>query len=130
MILFGTNSSMRCATQSLAGKRVRGFLVLESSRLHSVPANQAVRAATAVECLHAYSLIHDDLPCMDNDDLRRGRPTVHKRWNESLAVLAGDALQSLAYHIISEPRYLAARRSASGTGSFPCYGGPERRGWR
>ncbi|MDE0113586.1 MAG: polyprenyl synthetase family protein [Albidovulum sp.] len=85
------------------GKRIRGFLVMESSRLHGVPVNQAVRAATAVECLHAYSLVHDDLPCMDNDDLRRGRLTVHKKWNESLAVLTGDALQALAYQILAEP---------------------------
>ena len=86
------------------GKRIRGFLAIESSRLHGVPLNQAVRAATAVESLHAYSLVHDDLPCMDNDDLRRGRPTVHKKWNEAMAVLTGDALQALAYQILSEPQ--------------------------
>lgn len=89
------------------GKRMRGYLVLEGASLHGVPASGAVRAAAAVECLHAYSLVHDDLPCMDDDDLRRGMPTVHVTWNEATAVLAGDALQSLAFQILCDSRTCA-----------------------
>jgi farnesyl diphosphate synthase len=84
------------------GKGLRGFLVIESARLHGVDADEAVFAAAAVEAVHAYSLIHDDLPCMDDDDLRRGQPTVHVRWDEATAVLAGDALQALAFQILAE----------------------------
>lgn len=86
------------------GKRLRGFLVLESGRLLGVPETQAIWPATAIEALHAYSLVHDDLPCMDDDDLRRGQPTVHKRWDEATAVLAGDALQSLAFELVATPK--------------------------
>lgn len=85
------------------GKRLRGFLVLESARLHGVDAGRAIWPATAIEALHAYSLVHDDLPCMDDDDLRRGRPTVHVKWNEGTAVLAGDALQTLAFELCARP---------------------------
>ncbi|MFK7743871.1 MAG: polyprenyl synthetase family protein [Roseobacter sp.] len=85
------------------GKRLRGFLVLESARLHGVHHNHAVWPATAIEALHAYSLVHDDLPCMDDDDLRRGQPTVHKKWDEATAVLAGDALQTLAFEMVADP---------------------------
>jgi farnesyl diphosphate synthase len=85
------------------GKRMRAFLAMESAALFRVPAGQALRTAAAVECVHAYSLVHDDLPCMDDDDLRRGRPTVHKVWDEATAVLAGDALQTLAFEILSQP---------------------------
>ena len=81
------------------GKGLRGFLVLESARLHGIEANNAAPAAAAIECLHAYSLVHDDLPCMDDDDLRRGLPTVHRKWDEATAVLAGDALQTLAFEL-------------------------------
>ncbi|MGV8985778.1 MAG: polyprenyl synthetase family protein [Cypionkella sp.] len=84
------------------GKRLRGFLVLESTRLHGLPAERALSAAAAVEALHAYSLVHDDLPCMDDDDLRRGQPTVHKKWDEATAVLAGDALQTLAFELLCD----------------------------
>lgn len=86
---------------SVGGKRLRGFLVLESAKLHEVDQNCAIYAATAVEALHAYSLVHDDLPCMDDDDLRRGQPTVHLKWNEATAVLAGDALQTLAFEVLA-----------------------------
>lgn len=85
------------------GKRLRGFLVLESARLYGIPEAEAIWPATAIEALHAYSLVHDDLPCMDDDDLRRGQPTVHKRWNEATAVLAGDALQTLAFELVAHP---------------------------
>ena len=83
------------------GKRIRGFLVMEGARLHGVAPERAVTAAAAVEALHAYSLVHDDLPCMDDDDLRRGAPTVHVAWDEATAVLAGDALQALAFEMLA-----------------------------
>ena len=85
------------------GKRLRGFLVLESARLHGIDLDRAIWPATAIEALHAYSLVHDDMPCMDDDDLRRGRPTVHVKWDEGTAVLAGDALQSLAFELCARP---------------------------
>jgi len=86
------------------GKRLRAFLVMESARLHGVPAAKADRAAAAIEAIHAYSLVHDDLPCMDDDDLRRGNPTVHVKWDEATAVLTGDALQTLAFEILADDR--------------------------
>lgn len=92
--------AMAHATQG--GKRLRGFLVLETARLHGVDAGRAIWPAAAIEALHAYSLVHDDLPCMDDDDLRRGVPTVHVTWDEATAVLAGDALQSLAFEMVSD----------------------------
>ncbi|WP_193143102.1 polyprenyl synthetase family protein [Meridianimarinicoccus sp. MJW13] len=91
------------AYASRGGKRLRGFLVLESARLHGVDPAQAEFAAASVECLHAYSLVHDDLPCMDDDDLRRGLPTVHRKWNDGIAVLVGDALQTLAFELLTRP---------------------------
>nr|WP_254868491.1 farnesyl diphosphate synthase [Phaeobacter sp. HF9A] len=84
------------------GKMLRGFLVLESARLHSVPDAAALEAALAIECIHAYSLVHDDLPCMDDDDLRRGQPTLHRKWDEATAVLAGDSLQSFAFERLAQ----------------------------
>ncbi|WP_172327703.1 polyprenyl synthetase family protein [Mangrovicoccus sp. HB161399] len=83
------------------GKGLRGFLVVESARLHGVAG--AEQAGAAVEALHAYSLVHDDLPAMDDDDLRRGRPTVHVKWDEATAVLVGDALQTLAFRLLADP---------------------------
>lgn len=85
------------------GKGLRGFLVIESARLMGAPEQEAVYAGAAVEALHAYSLVHDDLPCMDDDDLRRGQPTVHKKWDEATAVLVGDALQTLAFELLARP---------------------------
>ena len=85
------------------GKCLRGFLVIETGLLYNIPTADSVFAAAAVEALHAYSLVHDDLPCMDDDDLRRGLPTVHKKWNDATAVLVGDALQSLAFDLLSRP---------------------------
>ena len=86
------------------GKRLRPFLVIESASLFGAPAHhrEAQRIAAALECVHCYSLIHDDLPAMDDDDLRRGQPTVHKAFDEAAAILAGDALQSLAFDIICD----------------------------
>lgn len=93
--------AMRYAVRG--GKRLRGFLVLEGARMLGVSEDRAVSAAAAIEALHAYSLVHDDLPCMDDDDLRRGQPTVHKKWDEATAVLAGDALQTLAFELLCDP---------------------------
>lgn len=93
--------AMRYAVQG--GKRLRGFLVLEGARMLGAGDGRALSAAAAVEALHAYSLIHDDLPCMDDDDLRRGLPTVHVKWDEAVAVLAGDALQTLAFELLTDP---------------------------
>ena len=84
------------------GKGLRGFLVIESARLHGIAPGMAAPAAAAIEALHAYSLVHDDLPCMDDDDLRRGQPTVHRKWDEATAVLAGDALQTLAFELLGQ----------------------------
>jgi farnesyl diphosphate synthase len=84
------------------GKRLRAFLVMESAALHGI-GEAALPVAAAVECLHAYSLVHDDLPAMDDDDLRRGQPTVHVKWDEATAILAGDALQTLAFELCCDP---------------------------
>ncbi len=92
-------AAMRHATRG--GKRLRAFLVMESARLHGVDDAHSVWAAAAVEAVHAYSLVHDDLPCMDDDDLRRGQPTVHVKWDEATAVLVGDALQAWAFELLS-----------------------------
>ncbi|WP_139193951.1 polyprenyl synthetase family protein [Pseudorhodobacter antarcticus] len=85
------------------GKGLRGFFVLESAALHGIAVGNAIAAAAAIEAMHAYSLVHDDLPCMDNDDLRRGLPTVHRKWDDAVAVLAGDALQTLAFDLLTDP---------------------------
>ncbi|MET4132397.1 farnesyl diphosphate synthase [Porphyrobacter sp. MBR-155] len=83
------------------GKRVRPLLVVSTASLFGVSRDAALRAGAAIEAIHVYSLIHDDLPCMDNDDLRRGKPTVHKAFDEATAVLAGDALHALAFEILA-----------------------------
>jgi farnesyl diphosphate synthase len=85
------------------GKRLRPLLVIASGSLFDVPRHHSLRAALAVECVHVHSLIHDDLPCMDDDDLRRGKPTVHRAFDEATAVLAGDALLALAFEILGDP---------------------------
>lgn len=85
------------------GKRLRPFLVMTSANLLGVPVENAIRAAAAVEMVHTYSLIHDDLPAMDDDDLRRGKPTCHREFDEATAILAGDALQPLAFRVLAEP---------------------------
>ncbi|MEC9198692.1 MAG: farnesyl diphosphate synthase [Pseudomonadota bacterium] len=90
------------------GKRLRGFYVLAGAALHDVDPARAIAPACAIEALHAYSLVHDDLPCMDDDDLRRGQPTVHIKWDEATAVLAGDALQTLAFELCALPAVGAA----------------------
>lgn len=85
------------------GKRLRPFFAIETGRLFDLDERPVLRAACAVECVHAYSLVHDDLPCMDDDDMRRGRPTVHRAYDEATAVLAGDALQTAAFEILAHP---------------------------
>lgn len=85
------------------GKRVRPLLVVATAELFGVNRSAAVNAGCAVEAIHAYSLIHDDLPCMDDDDLRHGKPTVHKAFDEATAVLAGDSLHALAFDILTQP---------------------------
>ena len=86
------------------GKRMRGFFVLESAALFDCPRAAAVRAAASIECMHAYSIVHDDLPCMDDDNIRRGMPTVHVKWDEATAVLAGSSLQALSLEILCDER--------------------------
>ena len=98
---------MRYATGG--GKGLRGFLVMESARMHGVADDISVWPAAAIEAIHAYSLVHDDLPCMDDDDLRRGLPTVHVKWDEATAVLVGDALQTLAFELLTQDTLGAAR---------------------
>jgi farnesyl diphosphate synthase len=93
-------SAMRHGTLG-GGKRFRPFLVMESAALFGIAPEAAVDVAAAVECVHCYSLMHDDLPAMDDDDLRRGRPTVHKAFDEWTAILAGDALLTLAFEILA-----------------------------
>jgi farnesyl diphosphate synthase len=85
------------------GKRFRPFLVVESASLFHVPRQQALLAGAALECVHCYSLVHDDLPAMDNDALRRGQPTAHKKFDEATAILAGDGLLTFAFDILSRP---------------------------
>jgi len=94
--------AMRYATLG-GGKRLRPLLVLASARLFNVADDCALRVAAAVECVHCYSLVHDDLPAMDDDQLRRGRPTTHIQFDEATAILAGDALLTLAFEILSNP---------------------------
>ncbi len=91
------------------GKRVRPLLAYASGELCGVPESAVDSIAAAVELVHAYSLVHDDLPAMDDDDLRRGRPTVHRQFDEAIAILAGDALQALAFEILCDDRALGAR---------------------
>ena len=93
--------AMRYAAMG-GGKRMRGFLVMEGARQFGVSRASALRVAGAIEMLHAYSLVHDDLPAMDDDDLRRGKPTVHKAFDEATAILAGDALQTQAFQVLAD----------------------------
>jgi farnesyl diphosphate synthase len=85
------------------GKRIRPLLTVATGRLFRIDEDRSVRAGAAIEAIHVYSLIHDDLPCMDDDDLRRGKPTVHRAYDESTAVLAGDCFHDLAFEIIADP---------------------------
>lgn len=96
-------AAMRHATLA-GGKRLRPFLVIEAARLNGVEGPHVLRAAASIECIHCYSLVHDDLPAMDDDDLRRGRPTTHRAFDEATAILAGDALLTIAFDILAEER--------------------------
>ena len=110
------------------GKRLRPFLVLASARLFGVARSCALRVAAAVEMVHAYSLVHDDLPAMDDSDLRRGRPTCHKEFDEATAVLAGDGLLTMAFEVLAQPEahpdpavrceLVAALAAAAGAGGM------------
>ena len=134
------HDAMRYTLQA-GGKRLRPVLALAAAELFSTPAlnsqlsapdspSSALPAAVAIECIHTYSLVHDDLPCMDNDDLRRGRPTAHKQFDEATALLAGDALLTHAFlllptHYASDPRLATAlvRELADAAGSARLVGG-------
>ncbi|GAN69068.1 polyprenyl synthetase family protein [Acetobacter orleanensis] len=93
--------AMRYATLG-GGKRLRGYLAMATAGLFGVPDSQSARVAASVEMLHAYSLVHDDLPAMDDDDLRRGQPSTHRKFDEATAILAGDALQTKAFEILAD----------------------------
>jgi farnesyl diphosphate synthase len=113
------------------GKRVRPYFAIETARMFDLEERPVLRAACALECIHAYSLVHDDLPCMDDDDLRRGRPTVHRAYDEATAILVGDALQTAAFEIMSHPdtheepevRLELVRRLALASGARGMVGG-------
>jgi farnesyl diphosphate synthase len=101
---------LREATEyALSGsnKRLRPVLVLEASRLAGLPEPRALLIASAFECLHSYSLVHDDLPSMDNDDMRRGQPSCHKKYGEATAILVGDLLQSLSFELLARAKLTA-----------------------
>ncbi len=95
-------AAMRYAALA-GGKRLRPFFVLESAAMFDAPREGLARVAAAIECIHSYSLVHDDLPAMDDDDLRRGQPTVHRAFDEATAILAGDALLTLAFEVLADP---------------------------
>jgi farnesyl diphosphate synthase len=96
------HAAMRYATLG-GGKRVRALLAHAAGEFCQAPANKVDFAAAAIEMIHAYSLVHDDMPCMDDDDLRRGKPSCHKQFDDATALLVGDALQSLAFEVLSSP---------------------------
>jgi geranylgeranyl pyrophosphate synthase len=121
------HEAMRYSLQA-GGKRLRPVLVLSAAKLSSGKKIDPLPAAVAIECVHTYSLIHDDLPCMDNDDLRRGRPTAHKQFDEATALLAGDALLTYAFdllarHYPAEPGFALVRELADAAGSRRLIGG-------
>lgn len=122
------HEAMRYAVMD-GGKRVRALLVFAAGELFGAPRDALERAAAAVEMIHAYSLVHDDMPCMDDDDLRRGKPTVHKQYDEATALLVGDALQSQAFEVLAGGELPAGRRLAmlallaSASGSLGMCGG-------
>jgi farnesyl diphosphate synthase len=116
------------------GKRLRPLLVRQAAAIFNIPASQALSAGLAVEMVHCYSLVHDDLPAMDDDDLRRGRPTVHKAYDEATAILAGDALLTHAFGLLADPachpdpavRIALVRELAAGSGAGGMVGGQMR----
>ena len=100
------NEAMQYAL--LGGKKLRGYLVNQSSKLFEIDPSKSIWAACSIEALHAYSLVHDDLPAMDDDDLRRGKPTVHKKWDDATAILTGDALQTLSFQLLTDHRFIVS----------------------
>jgi len=122
------HEAMRYAAQG-GGKRIRPLLVYAAGSLGDAKAQALDAAAAAIECIHAYSLVHDDLPCMDDDDLRRGRPTVHKAFDEATALLVGDALQTRAFEVLAnaqcevDVRLLMISSLAAASGSRGMAGG-------
>ena len=98
------HSAMRYSALN-GGKRIRALLCYATAEVCGTPLAMADAAATAVECIHAYSLVHDDMPCMDDDDLRRGKPSCHKQFDDATALLVGDALQTLAFEVLSAPNF-------------------------
>ena len=122
------HEAMRYAAQG-GGKRIRPLLVYAAGSLGGAKAEALDAAAVAIECIHAYSLVHDDLPCMDDDDLRRGRPTVHKAYDEATALLVGDALQTRAFEVLAKAqceidvRLLMISSLAAASGSRGMAGG-------
>ena len=110
---------MRYATLG-GGKRLRPFLVVETARLFGVEGEGPLRAGAALEMIHCYSLVHDDLPAMDDDDLRRGRPTAHKAFDEATAILAGDALLTYAFDVMADE----ATHAEPASGPRSCWGSP------
>lgn len=124
------HEAMRYASLE-GGKRLRPFLVMNTARLFNVAESAALRVAAAVEMVHCYSLVHDDLPAMDDDDLRRGRPTAHKHYDEATAILAGDGLLTRAFEVLAQPRTHSdpavrcelVRELASAAGAYGMVGG-------
>jgi geranylgeranyl pyrophosphate synthase len=121
------HEAMRYSLQA-GGKRLRPALLLGAAELFTCGKHDPLPAAVAIECVHTYSLIHDDLPCMDNDDLRRGRPTAHKKFDEATALLAGDALLTFAFNLLAtsypaEPGFALVRELAEAAGSQRLIGG-------
>ena len=100
------NEAMQYAL--LGGKKLRGYLVNQSSKLFEIDPSKSIWAACSIEALHAYSLVHDDLPAMDDDDLRRGKPTVHKKWDDATAILTGDALQTLSFQLLTDHMFIVS----------------------
>ena len=117
-------TAMRYATLG-GGKRFRPFLTRQSARLFGVASSNALRAGAAIELIHCYSLVHDDLPAMDNDNLRRGKQTVHKKFDDATAILAGDGLLALAFEVIADPatHEMASVRTELITGLAKASGG-------
>ena len=87
------------------GKKIRSTIIFNTSKIFNIRSNQIINLCAAVECIHSYSLIHDDLPCMDNDTLRRGKPSTHIKFGESTAILAGNSLLTLAFEIIADKKF-------------------------
>ncbi len=106
------------------GKRLRPFLVIESARMLGCETSAPIHVAAAIECVHSYSLVHDDLPAMDDDDLRRGQPTVHKAFDEATAILAGDALLTLAFDVLADDTAAGGKPPRQGAESKRGYAAP------